>query len=387
MPENNTKETKSSSEEKTENSEEKQEEEIKKQEKKSPVRLITIIVFILCIFFFVWYVISDRHTPYTDQARLTALVVPIVPQVSGYLKEVNVRLHSKVRYDDVMFQIDKKVFELSVNSAEASVDQASQRMGSQGASVKSATGRLGMARAQLDRAQRNYNRVMQVFEENPEALSLADKDATETSLASAVEQVSSAEADLEKAKQQLGEFGPDNAALRSAITNLEKAQLNLSFTTLHAPSDGIIESFNLDIGHYCSAGQPLATFISTKDVWIQADFRENSIENIKEGDKVDFILDIAPGRIFKGTIRSVGFGVSTDQALNRGELPDIQSKQGWLRDPQRFPVIISFDDDEVMKQFRSGGQVDVVVYTGSRSLLNTIARLRVWVNSKISYVR
>ncbi len=387
MPENNTKETKSSSEEKTENSEEKQEEEIKKQEKKSPVRLITIIVFILCIFFFVWYVISDRHTPYTDQARLTALVVPIVPQVSGYLKEVNVRLHSKVRYDDVMFQIDKKVFELSVNSAEASVDQTSQRMGSQGASVKSATGRLGMARAQLDRAQRNYNRVMQVFEENPEALSLADKDATETSLASAVEQVSSAEADLEKAKQQLGEFGPDNAALRSAITNLEKAQLNLSFTTLHAPSDGIIESFNLDIGHYCSAGQPLATFISTKDVWIQADFRENSIENIKEGDKVDFILDIAPGRIFKGTIRSVGFGVSTDQALNRGELPDIQSKQGWLRDPQRFPVIISFDDDEVMKQFRSGGQVDVVVYTGSRSLLNTIARLRVWVNSKISYVR
>ena len=387
MPENNTKETKSSSEEKTENSEEKQEEEIKKQEKKSPVRLITIIVFILCIFFFVWYVISDRHTPYTDQARLTALVVPIVPQVSGYLKEVNVRLHSKVRYDEVMFQIDENVFELAVKSAEASVDQASQRMGSQGASVKSATGRLGMARAQLDRAQRNYNRVMQVFEENPEALSLADKDATETSLASAVEQVSSAEADLEKAKQQLGEFGPDNAALRSAITNLEKAQLNLSFTTLHAPSDGIIESFNLDIGHYCSAGQPLATFISTKDVWIQADFRENSIENIKEGDKVDFILDIAPGRIFKGTIRSVGFGVSTDQALNRGELPDIQSKQGWLRDPQRFPVIISFDDDEVMKQFRSGGQVDVVVYTGSRSLLNTIARLRVWVNSKISYVR
>ena len=387
MPENSTKETESSSEEKIENGEVKQEEETKKQDKKSPVRIITLLIFLLCIFFFIWYVISDRHTPYTDQARLTALVVPIVPQVSGYLKEVNVRLHSKVRYDDVMFQIDKKIFELAVNSAEASVDQASQRMGSQGASVKSATGRLGMARAQLDRAQRNNNRVMQVFEENPEALSMADKDATETALASAVEQVVSAEADLEKAEQQLGEFGPDNAALRSAITNLEKAQLNLSFTTLHAPSDGIIESFNLDIGHYCSAGQPLATFISTKDVWIQADFRENSIENIKVGDQANFIIDIAPGRIFKGTIRSVGFGVSTDQALNRGELPDIQSKQGWLRDPQRFPVIILFDDAEVMKHFRSGGQVDVVVYTGSRSLLNTIARLRIWINSKVSYVR
>lgn len=387
MPKKSKKEIDSSSEEEIEFVEEKKEVENKKPEKKSPIRLITLIVLLLCVFFFVWYISSDRHTPYSDQARLNALVVPIVPQVSGYLSDVNIRLHSKVNFDDVMLQIDKRQFKLAVKSAQASVDQATQRMGSQGASVKSAAGRLGMAKAQLDRAQRNYDRVMQVFEENPEALSLADRDATETALASAIEQVSSAEADLEKAQQQLGEFGPENAALRSALTNLEKAQLNLSFTTLRAPSDGIIESFNLDFGIYCIAGQPLATFISTSDVWIQADFRENSMEKIKVGDKADFTLDIAPGRIFSGTVRSKGFGVSSDQVLDRGELPDIQSKQGWLRDPQRFPVIITFDDDEVMKHFRLGSQVDVVIYTGNHSLLNSMARFRIWINSKISYVR
>jgi len=387
MSKNNTKEIDSSSEEEVEIVEEKKEVENKKPEKKNPIRLITLIVLLLCVFFFVWYILSDRYTPYSDQARLNALVVPIVPQVSGYLSEVNIRLHSKVNFDDVMLQIDKRQFELAVKSAQVSVDQATQRMGSQGASVKSAAGRLGMAKAQLDRAQRNYDRVMQVFEENPEALSLADRDATETALASAIEQVSSAEADLEKAKQQLGEYGPENAALRSAITNLEKAELNLSFATLHAPSDGIIESFNLDLGIYCIAGQPLATFISTSDVWIQADFRENSLEKIKVGDKADFTLDIAPGKVFCGTVRSKGYGVSSDQVLNRGQLPDIQSKQGWLRDPQRFPVIITFDDEEVMKHFRLGSQVDVVIYTGNNSLLNSIARLRVWINSKISYVR
>lgn len=354
---------------------------------KNPVKLLTIIVLLLCVFFFAWYIVSERHTPYTDQARLNALVVPIVPQVSGYLFGVHVRLHSKVSVDEVMFQIDKRLYENAVNAVKVRIDQATQRMGSQGASVKSAMGRLGMANAQLDRAQRNNNRVMQVFEENPDALSLADRDASETTLASAVEQVVSAEADLEKAQQALGEFGPENAAIRSAITSLEKAELNLSFTTLRAPTDGIIESFNLDNGFYCIAGQPMATFVETNDVWIQADFPENSIENIDIGDPVDFILDIAPGRIFKGTVRSIGFGVSSNQVMNRGQLPDIQSKQGWLRDPQRFPVIVAFENDEVMKHFRLGSQVDVVVYTGNNKLLNTFASLRIWINTKLSYVR
>ena len=127
------------------------------ESKKSPVRRITIIVFSICILFFFWYVAANRHTPYTSQARLNALVVPIVPYVSGYLKKTNVRLHSHVKKGDTLFQIDIIPFKVAVQSAEASVDKATQRMGFQGASVKSAVGRLRMARAQL-----NYYRVIQV---------------------------------------------------------------------------------------------------------------------------------------------------------------------------------------------------------------------------------
>lgn len=362
-------------------------EENLKKPKKSPVRLITLVVLTCCLLFFIWLLVADRHTPYTSQARLNALVVPIVPKVSGYLKEANVRLHSHVNYGDTMFEIDKKPYKLGVQYAEANVDKATQKMGYQGAAVKSAAGRLGMANAQLDRAQRNYNRVMQVFEENPGALSLADRDAAETALALASEQVSSAEADLEKAQQNLGNFGPNNADLREAITQLEKAQIDLSYTTVYAPSNGIIESFNLDVGHYCSAGHPLATFISTKDVWIQADFRENSLENIKVGEEVNFILDITPGRKFKGTVRSIGYAVSSGQDVNRGGLPNVKGRSGWLRETQRFPVIISFDKEAVMEHFKIGGQVDVVVYSENHALLNTIARFRLWLNSKLSYVR
>jgi multidrug resistance efflux pump len=323
--------------------------------KKDPIRRITRIVLAVCLVVFIWYLLSDRFTPYTDQARVQALIVPIVPRVSGHLIEVDVRLHSVVAEGNVLFRLDRRPFELAVRTAEAALDNATQQVGALTATVKSAAGRLGAARAQLDRAQRNYNRTQQILEKNPGALSQADRDRTETSLDQAVERVASAEADLEKAKQQLGSTGPNNPQLRAAIVALEQAQLDLAFTTLYAPTNGAIESFNVDVGHYAAAGQPLATFVSATDVWIQADMRENNISRVKIDDRVEFVLDVAPGHVFRGTVRSVGYGVSSAGGSNRGDLPAVQGSQGWLRDPQRFPVIIGFVRAAARYSIRSAG--------------------------------
>jgi len=354
---------------------------------KDPVRRITRIVLGICLVIFIWYVFADRYTPFTDQARIKSVIVPIAPRVSGYLTEINVRLHSIVYEGDVMFQLDKRPFELTVRTAEASFDGASQRVGARTATVKSATARVGVSRAQLDRAQRNYNRTQRILEENPGALSLADKDRTETALAQAVEGLASAEANLEKAKEELGEIGPDNPELRGALVALEQAQLDLAFSTLHAPARGVIESFSVDVGYYAQAGQPLATFISSHDIWIQADMRENNISNIEPGDEAEFTLDVAPGRVFTGTVRSVGYGVTPQGSQSGGALPTISSAQGWLRDPQRFPVIIDLNSDEVAGLLRVGGQADVVVYTSGNVILNPIAWLRLRLVSLLSYVR
>jgi len=355
--------------------------------RRDPVRLITLAVLAVCIVIFIWYVKSDRVTPYTSQARVRSLIVPIVPRVSGHITEVGVRLHSMVEQDDVLFQIDRRPFELAVRSSEATLDQTTQQMGVQGATVKAAAGKLGVARAQLDRAQRNYDRTQSVLEDNPGALSLADKDRSETGLAQALERVSSAEADLEKAQQQLGIEGPENSQIRVAVTAVEQAHLELEFSTLTAPSRGAIESFNVDIGHYAQAGQPLATFVSTHDVWIQADMRENNLGNIKAGDPVEFVLDAAPGRVFDGKVRSVGYGVSTGGGSSRGDLPTVASTQSWLREPQRFPVIIDFDGDATRGLLRAGGQVDVIIYTSEGTLLNPLGRFNIRIRSWLSYVR
>ena len=202
----------------------------------------------------------------------------------------------------------------------------------------------------------------------------------------ATEQVASAEASLERAQQSLGESGPDNPKIRKAVQNLEKAMLDLEFATVLAPTDGVIESFDVDLGYYASAGQPITTLISNSDVWIQANMKENNLSMMQIDDEVEFALDIAPGTIFKGKVRSLGFGVATDQT-NKGGLPSVSEKKGWLQDPQRFPVIISSNDAIVRDLYRLGGQVDVVVYTGDSFILNSIASMRIRLIAMMSYVR
>ncbi len=356
-------------------------------EKKSPIKFITRLVLIISFLFFVWYILSERHTPYTDQARIKGLVTPITTRVSGNITDIRIQLHSKVKAGDTLFQIDRVPYEIAVLKAEANIDNTTQSVAASTSSVKSAAGRLGVAKAQLDRAQRNWDRVERVMKENAGALSETDKDQSETALLTATEQVASAEANLDRAKQSLGDSGPENPKIRAALKDLEKAQLDLAFTTIIASTDGVIESFDIDLGYFASTGQPLTTLVSTSDIWIQADMKENNLSLMKVGDPVKFTFDIDPGEIYEGTIRSMGYGVATDKS-SKGGLPSISNKTGWLRDPQRFPVIINLNKNtKTTKQIRLGGQVDVVVYTGENSILNSFASFRIWLNSKLSYVR
>jgi multidrug resistance efflux pump len=274
-----------------------------------------------------------------------------------------------------------------VEKAEANLDNTAQGVAAQTASVKSAVGRLGVARAQLDRAQRNWNRVQKVMEENPGALSQSDRDQSETSFSQAVEHVASAEADLERAQQTLGISGPSNPEFIATLKALEQAQLDLAFSTVIATADGYIESFNIDLGYFAGAGQPLATLVSSRDYWIEADMKENNISLMKPGNEVEFSLDVVPGKVFRGKVKSIGYGVSTG-TTNRGELPDVKGSTGWLLDPQRFPVIISFNPEDFPNQIRLGGQVDVLVFSSEkRGFLEFLGKLRIRLISWFSYVR
>ncbi|MFC1531529.1 HlyD family secretion protein [Gemmatimonadota bacterium] len=348
-----------------------------------PARRITLLVLTVVLVLFAWHLVSDRGTPYTQFGKVDGYVVPIASQVSGYVSRVDVVLNEIVHEGDTLIEINPRPFQLAVNSARSQLELAGQQVRAGVSAVESAAGQLGVARARLDRAQRYYNRVETINEANPGALSQADRDRATTQFDQAVAGLESAEAELQRARETLGD---ENPAIKAAVAALEKAEFDLERTVILAPGLGVVGDLQLAQGHFASAGQPLATFISAQDVWVRADMRENNLGRIEIGAPAEIALDVAPGRIFRGHVASVSAGVNTGEQA-RGGLQTAETAQGWLQDPQRFPVIVRFDGDDSRGFRRVGGQANVVVYAGTNPVLNAVAWLRIRLTTVLSYVR
>jgi multidrug resistance efflux pump len=352
-----------------------------------PAKRITRIVLAAVVILFGCHIAADRHTPFTTLGRVDGFVVPVVPQVSGYLTQVDVRLHEPVSQGQVMVQIDQLPYQLALEGAQASLELAGQQMGAQVANVEASAGHLGVARARNDIAQRNLARVEQIASDHPGALSEADIDATRAAADRAESGLISAQANLKATQEQLGVEGEDNPNIRAAVAAVEQAQFNLSNTTLYAPSDGVMGDIRLGLGHYAQAGQPLATFISSVDVWMQVDMKENNLGRMEVGNRAEIVFDAAPGRVFDGEVVSIGYGVATEPGGSRGELQTTEQAKGWLQDPTRFPVILRLTNDQAPGFRRAGGQVSAVVYTGSHVFLNPLAWFRIRLHAFVSYAR
>lgn len=356
------------------------------KKKGSAVKKLSLLTLLLTILLFIWYIAADRITPNTDQARVKGLVLSVDPMVNGYVTQVNVSLHSAVSKGDTLFLIDPTPYEIAKAMAESDLEKVSQSISAGLSSINAATARLSKAKVSLDRATKNWTRTQKVIAQNEGALSEADKDRSEASYLNAIEQVKSSQATLDKELAALGPTDANNPDLKSVINRLEKAQWDLSHTAIIAPSDGIIESFNVEVGYFAGVGRSMVTLVSNDDLWVQADLKENNISNISIGDEVDVIFDIEPGEVYQGKVKSIAYGVSTDRT-NAGGLPTINTTQGWLRDPQRFPVIIDIENQDILKKLRQGSQAEIVVYTEDNWLLNSLASARIILLSYLSYVR
>ncbi len=355
------------------------------KKKRDPIKLWTVFVVGLCIALFIGHIFADKYTPYTSDGRIEAFVVPIVPQVSGPLTKVNVSNNQRVTAGQVLAVIDSVKYELAVRRAQADLQQASQTSGADVAAVSTAQARVAEAEANLHNAEVKGKRIIKLSKKGAASLSRADD--ARSSIAAKKARLASARSELERAKASLGNTGRDNARVRSALVALETAQLDLNRSSIRAPSDGIITNLTVDVGQYAAVGAPIMTFIATRFVWVQADMRENCLVNVAKGNPVELVLDAAPGRIFKGEVMSVGYGVSNNAGNTLGSLSTVQPSQGWLRQAQYMPVLIRFSTIENAKGFlRAGGQVNVIVYTGEHPVLNTIGRLWIRMISLLSHI-
>jgi multidrug resistance efflux pump len=352
-----------------------------------PVRKWTLITGAIIAALLVWYLSADRYTPFTTQARVEAYVIPIAPQVTGNIMTVNVVNNQLVNKNDELLRLDETQYTFAVNKARADLESAKQQYGASAAAVDSAAAAVETSRANLTKAQQEAERLERIYKEDSGAISLRRLQIAQASLTGAESQVVGAKAELVRARQQMGQPGDNNAGVQAARAALENAELDLQRTRILAPDRGLVTDLQVDAGNLAQTGQPLMTFVTINDVWLQADFRENNLGHIKPGAPVEISLDVQPGRIFRGRVRSIGYGVSSGNDSALGGLPTVENDRNWLRDAQRFPIIIELEpvtEDESLG-LRVGAQATVMIFTEDSFLLVPFGKLYMRLVALASY--
>ena len=338
----------------------------------------------------VWYLASDRYTPYTTQARVQGYVIGVAPQVSGIVTEVYVRNNQRVEAGQALFQIDPSQYQIALAKARSDYENALSQVDAGDAGVDAARANLRAALANLDKAQKDTDRLERLYKEDPGTISTRRLEVSRETLDQSKAAVSAAEATIKQAIQAKGgdSSEEENTILAIARTGVEKAELDLAHTTVRATDRGEITDLKTDAGSFAGAGQPVITLISLSDVWIQAEFTENNLGHIAAGTPVEIVFDSLPGEVFEGEIGNVGLGVSAGRSAKPGTLPTIDNDRDWLRASQRFPVIVKFDprqEEHLMSQLRMGGQASVIAYAEGAWLTRILAKVYIRFMSFMSY--
>ena len=352
------------------------------------VKIGTIVILLLILLSLAWYLLADRYTPYTQQARVQGFVVGVAPKVAGLVTRVWIKNNQEVAAEQPLFEIDRAQYEIALKRAQSDLENVQRQIGAGTAGVDSAQANLRAAQANKTKAEQDASRQERLYKRDPGTISVRRLETARASLAQAQAKVTAAQAEIRRAIEQKGGEGEDNAKLKAALTAVEKAELELENTMVTAPSRGIITDLRADVGQFAGAGTPVMTLIAIHDVWISAEFTENNLGHLRVGSPVELVLDELPGRVFAGKVRSIGLGVSVGQAQPVGTLPTIQNNRDWLRQSQRFPVIIEFDPsqhEQLKGHLRIGGQAEVMAYTEGYGLLKLLGKAFIRLMSWFSY--
>ena len=348
------------------------------------LRRITLIAVAIAAVIFVYYVIADRTTPFAGDAQVQAFVLRVASELNGRVETVGVTDNQIVEPGAELFRLDRTSFEIAARQAEARLQQAGQGVGASTASVEAAQAKLDEARAAAANVRVQSERVLELVRRG--VYPRAREDDAIAAIDEAQATVESAEADLRRAREELGPEGKDNPQIREAISALDQARYDLSRTSVVAPSRGVVTNLQLAGGQVVVAGQPVMTFISAEDVWLLASLRENSLGVLEPGQPAEVVLDTLPGQVFSAEVRSVGWGVASSNVDPATGLPKTTSEDGWLTDPQRFPVHLLFDREHSPTGARYGSRAAVIVYAGDNAIMNAIAWVRIRLIALLTYV-
>ncbi|MDO8953376.1 MAG: HlyD family secretion protein [Gammaproteobacteria bacterium] len=276
-----------------------------------------VLLSIVAIFILGWvgYDIYGNRYSSTDDAYVNANQIQVAAQVSGQILSLNVQNNQFVKQGVLLFEIDPAQYQMAVAKAAA---------------------QLQIDQARLADTQLSTKRTLELVHQK--LFSEQQGDDARADLASAIAQV------------QL-----DQAAL-------SQANLNLSYTKVYASSDGWITNMNLQVGSIVDQDQPIFTLISSDQFWVDANYEETAMQNIKAGQRASITVDMYPNHPFKGVVESISGGTGSAFSL----LPPENATGNWVKVTQRLPVKVLITNPDPNYPLHIGTTASVTIDTHSK---------------------
>ena len=247
--------------------------------------------------------------------------MPVAAQVAGTVVKVHVKNNDEVQPGQPLFDIDPTQYQIALQRSRSDYESVRLSVEASTSAVEAAKASLQAAVANDVYAQQDATRLEEIYKEDPGALSVRRVQSAQATRITASSQVEAAKADLRRAQETAGKRGENNAQRLSARAAIEKAELDLKRTQVVAPARGMVTDLRTDVGQFAQTGAPVMTLIAIHDLWISADMTENNLGNVKPGDKTAIVLDVMPGEVLKGRVRSVGRASVPARRLNPGAYP------------------------------------------------------------------